>query len=71
MKPGLNNLSLWFGMIMVPLLLAGAFVFAFTDYMSDRMYGNKRTFFVVMLLAYAIYRSIRIYQTIKQNREEE
>lgn len=65
MKPGLNIVSLWFGVIMVTLVTAGAVAITFTDFMSDRLYGTKRIMFVIMLLAYAVYRSFRIYQLMK------
>lgn len=64
-------MSLWFGMIMVPLLIAGAYVFAFTDLMSDKLFGTRRTFMVVLFLAYAVYRGIRVYQSFKKNQHEE
>ncbi len=63
--------SLWFGVVMVVVLLAGSVAILFTDFMSDRLQGNRRIFFVLLLLAYCVYRSYRIYQTIKQSRNEE
>lgn len=71
MKLGLNSITLWFGMIMVLVVIAGAFAIAFTDFMSDRLFGAKRTGFIILLLAYAIYRSFRIYLLIKQRKHEE
>ncbi len=71
MKLGLNSISNWFGMVMIVIVLAGAIAVSFTDFMIDRLYGTKRIFFVVLMLAYAIYRGVRIYQTMKQNRHEE
>ncbi len=71
MKLGLNSISNWFGMVMILVVLAAAIAVSFTDFMIDRLYGTKRFFFVILMLAYAIYRSVRIYQTIKQNRNEE
>jgi len=68
MKLGLHTVSLWFGMLMVFVVTAGAVAIIFTDFLSERLYGNKRIFFVVMLLAYAVYRSYRIYQVIKKSR---
>lgn len=73
MKLGLNTISVWFGMIMILLVVSGAFAFAFTDFMSDKLYGQKRFFFVILLLAYAVYRGFRLYQVFKQakyNNEE-
>jgi hypothetical protein len=71
MKLGLNTLSIWFGMIMIILVIAGAFTFSFTDVMSDRLFGAKRTGFIIMLFAYAVYRGFRLYQSLKQVKHEE
>jgi len=71
MKLGLNTLSIWFGMIMIIVVVGSAFMFAFTDVMSDRLFGAKRTGFIVMLFAYAVYRGFRLYQSLKQVRHEE
>ena len=71
MKLGLNTLTIWFGMIMIILVVAGAFTFSFTDVMSDRLFGDKRTGFIIMLFAYAVYRGFRLYQSLKQVRHEE
>lgn len=71
MKLGLNTLTIWFGMIMIILVIAGAFMFSFTDVMSDRLFGAKRTGFIIMLFAYAVYRGFRLYQSIKKVRHEE
>lgn len=72
MKNGLNLIPVWFSVVMVALVVAGAFAFAFTDFMSDRVFGTKRWFMVVLFIAYAVYRSIRIYQTFKKlNHENE
>lgn len=68
MKPGLNTVSAWFGMIMILLVTAGAVAFAFTDFMDDKLYGNKRIFFVVLLLAYAVYRGFRLKQLLNQQK---
>jgi hypothetical protein len=51
------------------LALAGAF--AFTDFYSDRMMGGKRTGFIVMLIAYAVYRGFRTYSLLKAKSNNE
>ncbi|MBK9285740.1 MAG: hypothetical protein IPM51_15695 [Sphingobacteriaceae bacterium] len=61
MKNLSQYISLWFGAIMVLLVISGAIAIVFTDFLSERLYGNKRTIFVFILLAYAVYRSFRIY----------
>lgn len=71
MKLGLNSISIWFGMIMILLVITGAFAFAFTDFMDDKLFGPKRIFFVVLLLAYAVYRIFRLRQLLKQNNNED
>lgn len=71
MKLGLNTISLWFGCLMVLVTISGAIVFAFTDVMNDRLFGNNRIVMSVIFFAYAIYRSIRLYQSIKQMQRDE
>ena len=68
---GLNTLSAWLGIFMIILVLSAAVAFSITDVMSDRLYGGKRTGFIVMLFAYAVYRAFRLYQNLKQSRNEE
>jgi hypothetical protein len=70
MKLGLNTISVWFGMIMILVVLSGAIAFAFTDVMNDKLYGSKRIFFVVLLVAYAVYRFFRLKQVLKQKTDD-
>jgi hypothetical protein len=70
MKTGLQSVSVVFGIIMVLVVLSGAIAFMFTDVMSDRLFGSKRTLFVVVLFAYAAYRSFRLYQVFKPSNNE-
>jgi hypothetical protein len=71
MKLGLNTISLWFGMIMVLIVTAGAFAFIFTDFYIDKISSPKQRYgFAAFFLAYAVYRGIRIYQTIRYKKEE-
>lgn len=65
MKTAMQSVSVAFGVVMVLVVLSGAIAFLFTDVMSDRLFGPKRTLFVVVLFAYAIYRSFRLYQVLK------
>ena len=72
MKLGLNTLSTWLGVVMIILVISGAIAFATTDVMIDKLYGGKRTGFIIMLFAYAVYRGFRLYQNIKyKSRNEE
>lgn len=70
MNKALKHISIWFGVIMILMVTAGAVAFAFTDLMNDRLYGTKRTVFVFILLAYGIYRGFRLYQTIRYLKDE-
>ena len=70
MKLGLHTVTNWFGIIMILIVTCGAVAIAFTDFMSDRLYGTKRVVFIFILLAYALYRGIRLYQTIKYSNDE-
>ena len=51
MKLGLNTVSLWFGIIMMVVVLSGAIALTVSDLMSDRLYGSKRVGFIIMLFA--------------------
>lgn len=67
MRSGINMLAIWFGSLMILIVMAGAVAITFTDLLSDRLYGKKRVFFVILLVAYAIYRGFRLYYLYKQN----
>lgn len=60
-------ISFWFGLVMILVVTGLALAVMFTDILDDRLYGNKRIFFVVLLLAYAVYRAYRLYQVKKLN----
>lgn len=64
-------LVLWFGALMVLVVLALGIALLTTDFYSDRLSGSKRTFFIVMLFAYAVYRSYRTYSLLKTRRQDE
>ncbi len=70
MKNSMNYISLWFSVMLVLVVIAGAVAFTFTDFMEDRVYGTKRVVLTLVFLAYAIYRGIRIYQVLKSNKNE-
>jgi hypothetical protein len=71
MRSGLNLVSVWFGAVMILVVLTGAIAITVTDFMDDRLYGAKRVFFVILLLAYAIYRIFRLRQALKQMRNND
>jgi hypothetical protein len=63
-------IAIWFSAVMIVLVTCGAFLFAFTDVMSDRLSGNKRTLFVCILGAYSVYRALRLKSQLKRRPEE-
>lgn len=71
MKNGVNMVTLWFSVLMVLIVIAGAIAFTFTDFMIDRVYGNKRMILTVVFLAYAAFRGVRIYQIFKSNQNHD
>lgn len=71
MRPISGLVSVWFGIIMVVVVLFLGALIAFTDLLIDRLYGNKRSFFIVLMFSYAIYRSYRIYAAVKQQQKED
>ena len=58
-------MNITFSGLMILLTLTGAIVFLFTDLLSDKAFGNKRIILGVVFLAYAIYRSYRMYSVFK------
>jgi hypothetical protein len=67
MRKGLHHyISVWLGSVMLVVVLTLAVLLVFTDMWNDRMYGGKRIFMIVLLLAYAVYRGFRIYRLAKE-----
>ncbi len=64
-KSPTEMMNLMFSGIMVLLTFTGSIVFFFTDLLSDKAYGSKRIVLGVVFLAYAIYRSYRMYSAYK------
>ncbi|MES2512694.1 MAG: hypothetical protein V4580_01065 [Bacteroidota bacterium] len=62
-------MNLAFSVLMILITITGAIVFLFTDLMSDKAYGSKRIVLGVIFLAYAIYRSYRTYNALKEPNE--
>ena len=54
--------------MMILLVTGGAIAIMFTNAFDDRLYGTKRILFVIMLLAYAIYRGFRIRQLLRADK---
>ena len=70
-KSPVELMNLVFSGMMILLTLSGAIVFLFTDLLSDRAFGNKRIILGFIFLAYAIYRSYRVYTAYKEGRNSE
>jgi hypothetical protein len=68
-KSPIELINLSFSTLMVLLTITGFFVFLFTDLMSDRVFGVKRYILAVIFLAYAIYRSYRMYGVLKPEKK--
>ena len=66
MKNALSLIPVWFGIIMILVVVSLALSVAFTGFLDDRLYGNKRLFFVFLLLSYAIYRGFRLHHAIQK-----
>ena len=68
-KSPIELINLVFSGLMVLLTFTGAIVFLFTDLMSDKAFGSKRIVLGIVFLAYAIYRSYRMYMAFKSEKE--
>ena len=51
---------------MVMVVVSAAAVILFSDAYTDRLYGDKRMYFVMLLCAYAVYRIFRIRQLFRR-----
>jgi cell shape-determining protein MreD len=56
---------------MVLLTVTGFFVFLFTDVMSDRVFGIKRYILAFLFITYAVYRSYRMFRTLKPKMDKD
>lgn len=65
-----HYISVYLGFVMLVVVLVLAAALAFTDMWSDRMYGGKRIFMIVLLLSYAVYRGFRIYSAYRSRQAE-
>ncbi len=62
-------INLTFSGLMVLITFTGSIVFLFTDLMSDKAFGSKRIVLGIIFLAYAIYRSYRMYTAFSTNKD--
>lgn len=60
-----------FAGFIIVMCLVLAYFMAFTQLMQEEIKGTKRTIFVVILLAYAIYRGFRLKNDIEQSKLED
>jgi uncharacterized membrane protein len=63
-----NSTNMVFGIIMMIVVIVLGVIVAFTDWYDDRLFGWRRTLFVVMMFAYAIYRGFRVYQEFRNGK---
>ena len=70
MKSMSSMISLWSGALIILILIAGTISLIFTDFMEDRIYGNKRIFFIFLLLSYAAYRAWRLKKHLEAGKAE-
>jgi Na+/alanine symporter len=61
---------MWISAFMIVMVTCMALLFAFTDVMADRLYGNKRLIFIFVMAAYSIYRAFRLKQLFKESKSE-
>lgn len=64
-----KQLNIWLSAFMIMIVTCMAILFAFTDVMNDRLYGNKRIIFIFVLAAYSLYRGFRLRLLLKQKDE--
>lgn len=58
---GLNSISMIISGFSILMCLVLAYFLTFTDLLAEGMTNNKRIILVVILIAYAIFRSFRLY----------
>lgn len=66
-----KQVTIWFSAVIIMLVTCAAIAFAFTDVLSDRLFGTKRTVFVFVLGFYSLYRGYRLRMLLKPRKEEE
>jgi hypothetical protein len=71
MRKGASHyISVYLGFAMMIVVVVLAVMLIFTDMWIDRMNGGKRTFMILLLLAYAVYRGFRIYSVFRSRGPE-
>lgn len=64
-------LVVWFGVLMVLVVVVLGTALLTTDFYTERLSGPKRTIFIVILFLYAVYRSFRTYTIFKSRKNDE
>jgi uncharacterized membrane protein len=63
--------SIWSGALVLTLCVTGAVVLAFTSVGAEIISGEKRQWMALIFGIYALFRGVRISQTIKKIKENE
>lgn len=64
-------ISLWSGAVVLVVCLFGSFILAFTSWGTEVISGEKRQWMAVIFGVYALFRGVRISQTIKKIKQNE
>lgn len=64
-----KQITIWFSAVMIMLVTGGAFLFAFTDVMSDRISGNKRLALIFVFAVYSLYRAFKLKMLVKRKED--
>ena len=64
-KSPTEYINLGFSIIMILITTIGSFLFLFTDFYDYKIFGSKRYVLAFVFLAYAIFRSYRVYNVFK------
>ncbi len=62
----MKYVSLMLASVSVIMCLVMAFYLSLTDLMIERLYDTKRLILILILFAYAIFRTFRIYKMYNQ-----
>jgi len=65
------HVSIWSGALVLILCMTGAVVLAFTSLGSEIISGDKRQWMALIFGVYALFRGVRISQTIKKIKQNE
>lgn len=64
-------ISIWSGALVLVVCLAGAVILAFTSLGNEIISGDKRQWMALIFGVYALFRGVRISQTIKKLKQNE